>query len=704
VRIVIQFKRLLIIFDFFEVYLSEKVKGLRRVAYMNKMIFNEDTQTLQDFLENASSIDDRGIVIVNGREDEIFTYFDLYACAKKFTCYIYSLGMNEGDELIINIENIREFLICFWGCILGGIIAVPISHKVGEDCINKVINVWGKLKRPKIVTSRRILDSIANYCDNETASRIREGFVESDGWQNIDSFDFEYKCRPEKIAFIQFSSGSTGNPKGVILTHRNLVTNVKAIVKNMEEVAGNGSCSWLPLTHDMGLIGFHLSPLYLKTVQVLMMPLYFIKNPMAWLNKVCQYKCSVINSPNFGYEYFLKMYNDDNDLDLSNIRLIFNGAEPINYDLCQRFLSTLENKKLGKKTIFPVYGMAEASLAITFPPVEAELEKVSVDRNYLNIGDEIKVVENEANSGSVTFVKLGQAVDNCNYRITNADGIEVAERKVGNIEIKGENVTSGYYNNIEDSRQTFTDDGWLKTGDIGFNYEGSLVIVGRTKEIIIINGINYYPADIETMVSKCIGISVTDVVAVGAMDYSRNTEFLIVFVKFKGRMSDFYSTKRKVDNLVKIVLDCEVTTLPISLIPKTTSGKARRVSLKKRYENGEFADIQEQLEQICLKIAKEEMHTCILTSTEKAIVEIFKSEFAGTDISINDSFIDYGINSMHLNNILNAIKESFPDNKFDASLLYKYQTIKEIAEFIDTGNMSGDKMTINDIDMILKDL
>lgn len=673
---------------------------------MNKIMLNSTIKTLQELILDVSSIKDKGITIINQEKDDFLPFSKIVNDANKFASYLRKLGMKPDDELIICTTDIKEFVITFWGCILSGVIAVPVSYNINDEVSTRIKNIWGKLNNPRIVTTKKLIQYITSTSDEKISSKISEGYIPSEEYINVEIDNIKYEAKPDKIAFVQFSSGSTGSPKGVILTHKGLIANVKAIINGLGDVVEDGlsSLSWLPLTHDMGLIGFHLAPLYCRVTHVLMDSMVFMKNPNVWLEKVCEYKSSVINSPNFGYNYLLKVFNKDSNIDLSHVRVIFNGAEPISYDLCQKFLKVMSIKKLNKNVIFPVYGMAEASLAVTFPEVKKEIEVVNVDRNYLSIGDQIKVLDNTLMNSAVTFVKLGQAIGNCEYRLTNNRNEILEEGSVGNIEITGDNVTTGYYNDAEVSKDFYTKDGWYKTGDIGFTYNGSLIVVGREKEICIINGINYYPNDIENIVSKCIKSDPSRIIAVSTLNYSKNTDYLLIFVLFDKGLSDFCKISKEINKLIKISFGCDVVVLPITEIPKTISGKVRRIELKRQYENGNFKEIEDKLNNLISETSKNDEDSNSLTEVEVMLVNIFKNEFQGLDISIDDDFTQYGISSLHLSNILNEIKKSFPESNFDISLLYRYKTIKEISNYINSSKECNKCEHINDIDMILKDL
>lgn len=669
-------------------------------------------KTLYDLLTNVKQVEKKGIYMINGNKDEFMSYKELYQKAVHFFYIMDKRGIMKGDEVIIVTDSTEEFLVSFWGCILGGYIIVPITCSNSVEGYMRLENIRRQLHRPYLVTRKKVIQAFCEYMESKCQNQIEDmeqNCIDITESASMEGENFESASgdsllplspNEEDIAFIQFSSGSTGVPKGVVLKHLNLMSNIKAIVKGLGKITeSDASLSWLPLTHDMGLIGFHLSPMYCVANQVIMLPLYFMKRPLKWLEKANEYKCTIINSPNFGYEYFFKAYSKAEEVtyDLSHIRVIFNGAEPISYVLCNEFLDALEKNGLRKNAFFPVYGLAEASLAVTFPDVNGNLEHVVVDRNYLNVGDKIVVGEENMSNG-VTFVKLGTAIEECNYRITNQEGKVCGQMTVGNIEIKGRNVTQGYYCNEEITSQIFTEDGWLRTGDVGATVEGQLVVIGRTKEIIIINGKNYFPDDMERIVANWVENEKYNIAAVSAFDHKRMTESLVVFIRNKGNLEDFCEISDKVKKVIGIQFGIEAVAVPISNLPKTTSGKVQRTKLRQRYEDREFTEVLSELNILYMEYKRKKSQFDSFSDTEKKIINIFESVFQGIDIGVYDNYVEYGISSLKLVNIVNLVQDEFKDCSIDISSIYTFQTIRQLSAYID--NQRDKKEMKEEIDKI----
>lgn len=487
-----------------------------------------------------------------------------------------------------------------------------------------------------------------------------------------------YAAQPDDIAFIQYSSGSTSDPKGVVLTHRNLCTNIRAIVEATDWNENDQSLSWMPLTHDMGLIGYHLSVLGVGMNHAVMDTNVFVRRPLLWMSKANELRATQLCSPNFGYKHFLKLFERKGlpDLDLSCVRLILNGAEPISWDLCEEFLAALAPYGLRRTAMFPVYGLAEATVGVSIPTPGTEYSRITVDRHSIRVGDACRAVD-PADADAVSFVKVGNAIRDVQIRIADDDDNLVKDGTIGNIQLHGGSVTERIYGDPEATRALFTDDGWLRTGDCGVFVDDQLVITGRQKDIIIVNGQNYYPHDIEEIVAHIEGLDLNKVVVAGATPKGGQTEELIAFILYRQALPDFLPLIDAVRNVIGEQTGLEVDkVIPVARIPKTTSGKVQRSKLLQEYLDGEYDDVLAELAPA--DVTGDEGDADPLVAELEAICrEVAKDR----RIAADDNLFEVGVSSLTLTEVVLAIDERYP-GKLDISDLFDYPTLREIASFL----------------------
>lgn len=554
-------------------------------------------ESIVELYENNSH---NGICLIESQNNEKYiTYNDLYNKSLYVLYNLQACGLKAGDELILQIkdEDNESFLYVFWACILGKIIPVPISVTYNENRI-KVFKVFNQLKNPKIIINEKDLDNLYKFAQDNSLinefENLKVNSIDIDNVKKEDKFGEIEDVKPDDIAFIQFSSGTTGDSKGVILTHKNLLTNIHDIIEGFNGTSEDSMLSWMPLTHDMGLIGCHMMPIVLNINQFIVGTSLFVRSPALWIKKINEHRVTITTSSNFGFRYLLDHLKDKEypDWDLSCIRKIFNGAEPISGDLINEFLDKLSTNGLKRTSMFPVYGMAEASLAVAFPAQDQEFSCVYVRRNSIGVGQEIIELNGELDSQiGLEFVNEGYSLKHCNIRIVDDFDNILDEGKIGYIQISGDNVTQGYYNNHEANRNAIDKDGWLNTGDTGFIKNRRLVVIGRAKDIILFHGNTYYPHHIEKEIEKIEGRINGKIVVCGLYDEMDKKEKLIVFMLFKKKIEDFIMWINDIRQVVKEKIGVNVDEIiPIKSIPKTTSGKVQRFKLIEKYKSGEFQD------------------------------------------------------------------------------------------------------------------
>ncbi len=636
--------------------------------------------TLIDLLADVRS-SDRHIRFIDGEQDEtVVTFADLWDRAVSLLGALQARGMRHGDELVIFSKSNENFVVAYWAAMLGGIVPVPVAVGISDEHRYKLFRILQQLEHATLFTENDLLERLLDFATQQGLDEVRailksKSALMSDA-QPGDNGEV-FRATPDDTAFIQYSSGSTSDPKGVCLTHRNLCINIRAIVEAAGWNPDEQALSWMPLTHDMGLIGFHLSVLGAGMNHAVMDTNVFVRRPLLWMIKAAELKATQLCSPNFGYKHFLKLFERKGlpDLDLSRIKLILNGAEPISYSLCEEFLSALAPYGLKHSAMLPVYGLAEATVGVSFPALGESMSRIVVHRHSLRIGEPYEPAE-LGDADAVSFVKVGRAIRDVEIRIADDSDQVLEDGRVGNIQLHGGSMTEKIYGDAQATADLFTADGWLRTGDCGVIDDGQLVITGRSKDIIIVNGQNYYPHDIEEIAAEVEGLDLGKVVVGGTKTSGSQTEELLVFALYKRSIDDFRRLAERVAARIGEHTGLEVDhVIPIKKVPKTTSGKVQRVALLDAYLDGQFDEILAQLEP--QEISEPVDDDPLVAELELICREHVKERVIKPD----DNLFEVGISSLILTEIALAIDERYP-GKLDIADMFDYPTLREIAAFL----------------------
>ncbi|HEX9140071.1 MAG TPA: non-ribosomal peptide synthetase [Steroidobacteraceae bacterium] len=614
----------------------------------------------------------------------------LYERALGILHHLQQLGARPGDRLILLLAANEPFIDAFWAAVLGGIVPVPIAPGISDEHRMKLLRVARQLGAPFLYTEQRLLERIASVAaaqgEQQLFATLRQRTFLIDELHDVARAGQPHAARPGDTAFIQFSSGSTSTPKGVVLTHANLIANIEGSTRAGGFNADDASLSWMPLTHDMGLIGFHLV-MFANQVHAHLMPTdLFVRRPLLWMQLASRVGATILCSPNFGYRHYLKVLADRSpgQLDLSSVRLIFNGAEPISAELCEEFMQRLAPCGLSATAMFPVYGLAEASLAVSFPPVGAPLKSGHFNRHQLNVGQPLATVA-AGGTDALQLVSVGQTIPLCELRIAGAADEALADEHVGHIQIRGANVTAGYLNAAQVNAESFTADGWLRTGDLGAIHAGDLYVTGRFKEILFVNGQNYYPHDLEQLVFGLGELELGKVVVAGIRPAHSDSDQIIVFVLHRGELSEFAPLARQVARRISEHAGLEVSAVvPVKRVPKTTSGKIQRHALEQAYLEGAYAT-----ELAELKILNDQ-HPESDTShgqIEQALQELVDAAMDGRRIAAHESLFEAGISSLKLVAIHEQIEQRWP-KLLDITDIFDHPSIAELAQLIE-GRLPG---------------
>ncbi len=525
------------------------------------------------------------------QEGERVTYRQLHQGAQAVAVGLQQRGMLPGEPVAIMLPTGRDYFFGFFGILLAGGVPVPLYPPVRPDQLED------HLRRQRgILASCQAVTLITVPKAKNLARLMRSHVTSLQHLVTVDELSAtpgSYRAPvlgPQDIALLQYTSGSTGNPKGVVLTHANLLTNIRTMGEAVQANSTDVFVSWLPLYHDMGLIGAWLGSLYYAARLVIMSPLAFLLRPQRWLWAIHQHRATLSAAPNFAYELCLRHIQDEDiaGLDLSSWRQVFNGAEPVSPDTLQRFSERFARYGFRREAMMPVYGLAESSVGLAFPPLGRGPLIDRIQREaFTHHGRAIAAADSD--SHALRFVACGRPLPGHEIRIIAPDGHELPERQEGRMQFRGPSATGGYYRNPEETRRLFQGD-WLDSGDLAYIAEGDIYITGRIKDVIIRAGRNIYPHELEEAVGDTPGIRKGRVAAFGSADPDTGTERLVVLAET--REQDPLALERLRSEIIATATDLtgappdEVVLAPPGTVLKTSSGKIRRAASRERYERG----------------------------------------------------------------------------------------------------------------------
>jgi 1-acyl-sn-glycerol-3-phosphate acyltransferase len=541
------------------------------------------------------------------------TFGELYAAGQRCAAELGRRGVPAGGRVALMLPTSRAFFVSYAGILLAGAIPVPIYPPFRADRIEEyaarqsaILNnaevcllmtfrraeAVAKLLRPRVPSLTEVADAekLIEAADKApapspgalplhlTGSRAREG---------------------SDIALLQYTSGSTGDPKGVVLTHANLLANMRAVGEAVQLGPGDVGVSWLPLYHDMGLIGAWLTLLHFGIPLAVMSPLAFLTRPERWLQAFHKHRGTISAAPNFAYELCVRKIADKDiqGVDLSSWRAALNGAEPVNPETLERFANRFRSYGFRREAQLPVYGLAEATLAVTVPPLGRGPLIDRVEREtFASQGRAVPGAPEEETA--IAFVSSGQPIPRHEVRIVDESGKEIADRTEGFLWFRGPSATCGYYRNAKATEALLPlgpapkegEYAWVNSGDRAYRADGEIYVTGRVKDIIIKGGRNLYPHEVEELAARAEGIRKGCIVAFGLKDEGSGTEKLVVVAETREREAArrgaiASSITESVTQGLGLPPD-RVELIPPGSIPKTSSGKLRREETKQLYLAG----------------------------------------------------------------------------------------------------------------------
>ena len=553
-----------------------------------------------------------------------FSYTALERASARYGGALQALGLRKGDRVALILPTAEDFVLCFFGAMRAGIVPVPIYPPLGlgqlQGYLDNTRHIVAKSGARALVTTSQIKRLLGTV---QESSRELEQVVAVEAIRESLEPLKGVKLTGDDIAFLQFTSGSTSRPKGVTLTHANLMANVKCITHDGLHMTDNDvGVSWLPLYHDMGLIGFVLAPILHRTPIVFLPPLLFLKRPVSWLQAMTRHKGTISFGPNFAYALCVKRIREKEleGIDLSSWRVAGCGAEPIRPETLEAFAESFAKVGFSKNALLPSYGMAESSLAISFTELSEGMKTLSVDGETLWAENTVKEVPDD-DARAVRLVSCGPKFADHDIAVFAPEDAEseapLGEDRVGELRIKGPSVMKSYWEDLERTRDTFAGT-WLKTGDLGLLHQGRVYICGRSKEVIIVNGRNYYPQDIEWEASHVEGVRKGNVIAFGARDMTeRDRERVVVAFEVQDAPKgldprELALQKQPLGALVRKAVQAgmnlsldDVVPLGPGVLPKTSSGKLQRAKTRELYESGDLLGRKGTRDQDRMGILKE---------------------------------------------------------------------------------------------------
>jgi 1-acyl-sn-glycerol-3-phosphate acyltransferase len=517
------------------------------------------------------------------------SFADLAQDAQQVAVGLQQEGIEPGRSVAIMLPSSRQYLASFFGVLLAGGVPVPIYPPARlsqlEDHLTRHARILANAQASLLITvpeGQAVGSLLRRQVDELRAVVTPETLTEHGGTLR------PVATSPDDIALLQYTSGSTGQPKGVILTHANLLANIRAMGDWVQASSDDVFVSWLPLYHDMGLIGAWLGSLYFAMLSVLMPPTAFLVRPWRWLWTIHEHRATISAAPNFAWELCLNKVPDEElkGLNLSSLRLLFNGAEPVRPQTLERFAERFGAYGLSAAAIKPVYGLAEAAVGLAFPPLDRgpvidRIERETFERTTraVQTGDE----------PALEVVACGQPLPGYEIRIVDDSGRELADCTAGHLQFKGPSATRGYMANPEATAGLF-DGEWLDSGDLAYVRSGDIYLTGRVKDVIIRAGRNIYPYELEEAIGELPDVRKGCVAVFGSADRDMELERLVVVAETRVEDADrVEALRRRIEqrssDILGVVPD-DVLLAPPRTVLKTSSGKIRRAACRELYQRG----------------------------------------------------------------------------------------------------------------------
>lgn len=635
------------------------------------------------------------------------TYAELDRRARAIGAWLESFGAS-GERALLLYPPGLDYIASFFGCLYAGVTAVPAYPPRLNRPVPRIQSIVADSQPSFALTTTTILNNLEQRFEHTpdlqaltwlNTEQVPAG-LEAD-WRHPD-------ISPDTLAFLQYTSGSTSKPKGVMLSHGNLMHNLKAIHHGFQLNASDSGVFWLPSYHDMGLIGGILEPMYISGPSTLMSPVSFLQRPFRWLEAISQYKGTISGAPNFAYDLCVDKITPEqmDTLDLSSWKLAFCGAEPIRPETLERFARTFERCGFRKTSFYPCFGMAESTLIVSGGDGPSEPRTLTIDRKSLE--RDLVVQASPTDDNALMMVNCGKSIIDQKIVIVNPTTLQQCEsNQVGEIWIAGPSVAKGYWGLKEETRAAFgahiadTGEGpFLRTGDLGFLHQGELFVTGRLKDLIIIHGSNHYPQDIEiTVESSHAALQPGAGAAFSVTEGGKEQLVIVQEVTRQHRQPNINEVASSVRQAIAEKHDLQVFAIvlvkPMS-IPKTSSGKIQRRATKNAFLNGELEIAGEwRAKPVALHQEKTQEFIKSESSISKPkqlisaeAIQSFLITRIASILEIDPASIDprqpftyYGLGSVQAVSLTGDL-EVFLNRKLSPTLAWDYPTIELLANFL----------------------
>jgi 1-acyl-sn-glycerol-3-phosphate acyltransferase len=520
-------------------------------------------------------------------EGGALTYAELYARAGRLAAGLVAQGVEPGERIALMLPTGEAFFAAFMGVLLAGAVPAPIYPPWRmtriEEHLRRQARILQKAGASGLITFDAALAAGQLIRDHAPSLRF---VVTAEALAKTDGRPPRISAKPDDLALIQFTSGSTADPKGVMLTHANILANVRALAEAIRPTPADVYVSWLPLYHDMGLIAAWLACLDQAAPFVVMSPLNFMARPERWLWTIHRNRATVTAAPNFAFELCLAIPEARlSGLDLSSLRVAGCGSEPVSPRTMDDFVRKFAPYGFRREALLPVYGLAESAAALTAPPTGRGPHVDYVSRRDLSSRGVAHSAASDA-AGVQAFVSCGAPLIGHEVRILDAMGREAPERQEGRLQFRGPSATSGYFNDPAKTAELVVD-GWLESGDLAYIAEGEVYVTGRTKDVVKRAGRNIHPEDVEAAVEALPGAAPRGAVLFSAADPARGVERLVMVIETdlqdeaaRGRL--IAAAQERAADYLESAVDEIVLAAPDS-VPRTESGKVRRAALRELY-------------------------------------------------------------------------------------------------------------------------